>query len=113
MTTAEKQKQMYAIVETGGKQYRVSPGDIVKVERLPVEEGNTVELDKVLLVADGEKVTVGKPTVAGAKVVAQVLGENKDKKIVVFKYKPKVRYARRTGHRQIHTKLAIKEIVLA
>jgi len=102
---------MYAIVETGGKQYRVSRGDVIEVERLPVEEGSTVELDKVLLVADGDKLTVGRPTVEGAKVVAQVLGENKGKKVIVFKYKRKVRYTRKTGHRQIHTKLDIKEII--
>ena len=70
-----------------------------------------VELERVLLLADGEKVTVGTPTVEGAKVVASALGEEKGKKIIVFKYKPKVRYRKKTGHRQIHTKLAIKEIV--
>ena len=103
--------RMYAIIETGAKQYRVSPGDTIDVERLPVGEGSTIELDKVLLVADGDKLTVGTPTVKGAKVVAEVLGEGKGKKIIVFKYKPKVHYRRRTGHRQIHTRLAIKEIL--
>ena len=102
---------MYAIVEAGGKQHRVAPGDTIDVERLSVEEGSTIELDRVLLVADGDKLTVGAPTVEGAKVVAEVLGEGKGKKVIVFKYKPKVRHRNRTGHRQIHTRLAIKEIL--
>ena len=110
MTTAEK-KRIYAIVETGGKQYKVSPGDNIDVERLPAAEGSTIDLDKVLLIADGDKVTVGTPTVQGARVVAEVLGENKGNKITVFKYKPKVHYRRKTGHRQIRTRLAIKEIL--
>ncbi|MEA1958876.1 MAG: 50S ribosomal protein L21 [Chloroflexota bacterium] len=101
----------YAIVETGGKQYRVAPGDVISVERLAVEEGSVVELDRVLLVSEGKKVKVGTPTVEGARVTADVVGEAKDKKIVVFKYKPKVRYRRKKGHRQIHTQLEIKDIV--
>ncbi|TET39411.1 MAG: 50S ribosomal protein L21 [Dehalococcoidia bacterium] len=102
---------MYAIVQTGGKQYKVSPGETIDVERLAAEEGSTIELDRVLLVADGERVTVGTPTVEGAKVIAEVLGEGKGEKIIVFKYKPKVHYRKKTGHRQIYTRLAIKEIV--
>lgn len=78
---------------------------------LPAVEGSTVELDQVLLVADGESVRVGTPTVEGAKVLAEVIGEGKGKKIIVFKYKPKVRYRRMKGHRQLYTRLAIKEIV--
>ena len=74
-------------------------------------EGNTVELDRVLFVADGDKVTVGKPTVDGAKVIATSQGEGKGKKIIVFKYKPKVRYSKKTGHRQLHTRLIIDKIV--
>lgn len=81
------------------------------MERLPAEEGSTIELDQVLLIADGERVRVGTPAVEGAKVIAEVLGEGKGKKVIVFKYKPKVRYRRMRGHRQIHTRLAIKEIV--
>ena len=109
--TAKKKVKAYAIVETGGKQYKVSPGETIDVERLPVEEGSTIELDRVLLVAQGDKVNVGQPTVEKAKVIAEVLGEGKGEKVIVFKYKPKVRYRRKKGHRQIHTKLAIKEIV--
>ncbi len=74
-------------------------------------EGNTVELDRVLLIADGDKVTVGTPTVDGAKVVATSQGEGKGKKIIVLKYKPKVRYCKKTGHRQLYTRLIIDKIV--
>jgi len=103
--------KIYAIIETGGKQYKVTPGEIIDVERLDVTEGNTVELDKVLLIAEGDKVTVGKPTVDGAKVIATSQGEGKGKKVIVFKYKPKVRYQKKTGHRQFHTRLVIDKIV--
>ena len=89
----------------------MSPGETIDVERLAAEEGSTIELDRVLLVADGEKVTVGTPTVEGAKVIAEVLSEGKGEKIIVFKYKPKVHYRKKTGHRQIYTRLAIKEIL--
>ena len=74
-------------------------------------EGKTVELDRVLLVADGDKVMVGTPTVDGAKVIATSQGEGKGKKIIVFKYKPKVRYRKKTGHRQLYTRLVIDKIV--
>ena len=101
---------IYAIIETGGKQYKVAPGQIIDVERLDIAEGDTVELGRVLLIADGEQLTVGKPTINGAKVVAISKGEAKGDKIVVFKYKPKVRYRRKTGHRQLYTKLSIDKI---
>jgi large subunit ribosomal protein L21 len=81
------------------------------VERLDVAEGDTVELDRVLLIADGERVTVGTPTVDGAKVVATSQGEGKGEKVIVFKYKPKVRYRKKTGHRQRYTRLVIDKIV--
>ena len=103
--------KIYAIVETGGKQYKVSPGQVLDVERLDVSEGDIVELDKVLLIADDDKVTVGTPTVEGAKVIATSQGEGKGKKIIVFKYKPKVRYQKKTGHRQFYTRLAIDKII--
>jgi large subunit ribosomal protein L21 len=101
---------IYAIIETGGKQYKVTPGQTIDVERLDIAEGDTVELDRVLLIADGEQLTVGKPTIDGAKVVATSKGEAKGDKIVVFKYKSKVRYRRKTGHRQLYTKLTIDKI---
>jgi len=103
--------EIYAIIETGGKQYKVTPGQSIEVERLDVAEGNTVDLDRVLLIADGDKVTVGTPTIEGAKVIATSQGEGKGKKIIVFKYKPKVRYRRKMGHRQRYTSLTIDKIV--
>ncbi|MBA7679398.1 hypothetical protein ES703_87690 [subsurface metagenome] len=106
-----RRKKIYAIIETGGKQYKVSPGQTIDVERLDVVEGNTVELDRVLLIADEDKVTVGTPIVDGAKVIATSLGEGKGKKIIVLKYKPKVRYRKKTGHRQLYTRLTIDKIV--
>ena len=103
--------EIYAIIETGGKQYKVTPGQTVDVDRLNVAPGNTVELDRVLLITDGDKMTVGTPTIEGAKVVATSEGEGKGKKIIVFKYKPKVRYRKKTGHRQLYTRLVIDKIV--
>ena len=102
---------IYAIVETGGKQYKVTSGQVIDVESLGVAEGSTVELDRVLLIADGEKVTLGTPTVEGAKVLATSKGEDRAKKIIVFKYKNKVRYSKKTGHRQPYTSLTIDKII--
>jgi|SRR5581483_10001987 len=102
---------MYAIVATGGKQYRVQPGQRLEVDKLDAAPRSRIELDQVLLVGDGERVLVGQPTVAGARVVAEVLGEKKGKKIIVFKYKAKVRYRRKTGHRQRYTELLVRDIV--
>jgi large subunit ribosomal protein L21 len=102
---------IYAIIETGGKQYRVRPGATIDVERLEAAAGETVELDKVLLINDDKKITVGRPIVEGARVVATSQGEHKDKKVLVFKYKPKRRYTCKTGHRQIYTRLTIDQIL--
>ena len=104
-------KQTYAIVETGGKQYKVAAGQKIDVDYLGVDEGKEVELPRVLLIADGKGTTVGSPTIEGAKVVATCQGEGKGDKIIVFKYKPKVRYRRKVGHRQRYTRLEIKKIV--
>ena len=104
-------KKIYAVVETGGKQYKVSPGQTIEVEKLSVE-GDTVELDKVYMITDGDNVTVGKPTIAGAKVIASVIGAGKKDNVIVYKFKSKVRYRRKRGHRQPFTKLTIKEIVV-
>lgn len=101
----------YAIIETGGKQYRVQPGKSISVEKIEGEAGSTVELDRVLLVSEDDKLSVGTPTVEGAKVVAEVTEQGRAKKIIVLKYKSKTRYRVKTGHRQWLTKLAIKEIV--
>ncbi len=102
---------MYAVVETSGKQYKVSAGEIIDVDKLPVEVGEKIELDKVLLVADGEEVHVGQPIVEGARVLATVTGHVKGPKLIVFKYRPKERYRRKKGHRQAYTRLMIDEIV--
>jgi large subunit ribosomal protein L21 len=105
---------MYAIVETGGKQYRVKPGDTVAVERLAGAPGETLDLDRVLLVAgngNGEA-RVGSPGVAGAVVRAEVVEHIRGEKIIVFRYKSKVRYRRKTGHRQSLTRLRITDILL-
>ena len=110
-TSVKENKKAYAIVQTGGRQYKVSSGDNIDVARIHAVEGSAVELDQVLLVADGDSVRVGTPTVDGAKVITEVLGEGKGKKVIVFKYKPKVRYRRMKGHRQFYTTLSIKEIV--
>lgn len=102
---------MYAIVRTGGKQYRVEEGSDVTVERLPAEEGATVELDDVLLIADNGNVTLGTPAIEGARVLAHVEENGRAKKIIVFKYKSKVRTRKKTGHRQSFTRLAVREIL--
>ena len=101
----------YAIVETGGKQYRVKEGDSITVEKLAGDEGSRIELDKVLLVSKDAAVTVGQPTVDGAKVVAEVTQQGKANKVIVFKYKSKIRYHVKNGHRQQVTKLSIKQIL--
>ena len=103
--------KIYAIIETGGKQYKVTPGQPVDVDHLNVAPGDTVDLERVLLISDGDKATVGTPTIDGAKVVATSQGEGKGKKIIVFRYKPKVRYRKKTGHRQLYTRLVIDEII--
>jgi large subunit ribosomal protein L21 len=103
---------MYAIVETGGKQYKVRAGETIEVEKLPLKVGQKVELDRVLLVSDKNKFQVGSPTVEGAKVMATVAGQGKGKKVIVFKYKPHNRYRRKAGHRQAYTRLWIDKIIV-
>ena len=101
----------YAVVRTGGKQYRVSPGDLVEVERFPAERGATVELGEVLLTSAGGAVRIGTPIVAGARVTAKVVEQARGKKILVFKKKRRKNYRRRRGHRQHTTTLRVTEIV--
>ena len=100
---------MYAIIATGGKQYTVSEGDVIKVEKLGVNAGDTVTFDQVLFVNDGDA-KVGNPTVAGASVTASVIGEGKGKKVIVYKYKRKTGYHKKNGHRQLFTKVKIEKI---
>ncbi len=103
---------MYAVIETGGKQYRVQEGQLVDVEKLPQAVGEKVELDQVLLVSDGEKVQVGRPIVAGVKVLATVERQDKRRKVLIFKYRPRKRYRLKKGHRQLFTRLRIDKIVV-
>ncbi|WP_425060634.1 50S ribosomal protein L21 [Sporomusa carbonis] len=101
---------MYAIIETGGKQYRVAEGDMLTIEKIEAAEGQTVEFDRVLTVVKDGEVVIGKPLVTDAKVTAQVVSHGKGKKILVFKYKAKSNYRRRQGHRQPFTKVRIEKI---
>lgn len=101
---------MYAIIKTGGKQYRVSPGDILRVERLPGQRGDEVLLDQILLVAAGQEILVGQPLVPSAQVRAEILRQGKAKKIIVFKKKRRKNYRKKQGHRQLYSTLQIKEI---
>ena len=101
---------MYAIIATGGKQYKVSEGDVIKVEKLDAEVGAKVTFDNVLLVG-GDTVKVGTPTVDGAKVEASVVSEGKGKKVIVYKYKRKTGYHKNNGHRQLFTRVKIDSIV--
>jgi large subunit ribosomal protein L21 len=101
---------MYAVIETGGKQYRVQEGDVLKIEKLPIEVGNNVEFDRVLTVVNNGEVKIGRPVIAGAKVVGKVLEQDKSKKIIVFKYKAKSNYRRKQGHRQPFTRVVIEKI---
>ncbi len=103
---------MYAVVETGGKQYRVAPGGVISVERLPGSVGEVIELSRVLLVGEGEEVKVGSPVVAGARVLATILGEIRGPKITVFKFRRRRKYRRKTGHRQQLTRLRVEEIAV-
>ena len=102
---------MYAVVRTGGKQYRLGIGDSVKVEKLPNEVGNIVELSQILMVSDGNEVKVGAPLVTGASVKAEIVGHGRNKKIRVFKMKRRKKYRRTQGHRQAFTQLKVTEII--
>lgn len=102
--------KMYAILETGGKQYRVAEGESCRVERLPAEVGTEISFDRVLVVGEGDNLLVGSPVVAGASVKALVKSHGKGRKIIVYKYKAKKNYRRKQGHRQPYTELYIKKI---
>ena len=103
--------KIYAIVEIGGKQYKVAPQQTIEVDRLNVPEGDIVQLDRVLFIGGNKDTLVGNPVIKGAKVVATSLGEAKGEKVIVFKYKSKVRYRRKRGHRQNYTKILVSEII--
>jgi large subunit ribosomal protein L21 len=104
---------VYAVVKTGGKQYRVQEGRPVKVERLAGEPGDSIEVGQVLLVADGDAVTVGAPVVAGARVLGTIWEQGRDPKVIVFRYKNKTRARKKNGHRQHFTRVMIDDILTA
>ncbi len=108
----ETVQSVRAVIETGGKQYEVTPGAVIRVEKLDIPAEETFETDKVLLVRTPERVLVGNPYVEGAKVIAKVRQHGRGKKIIVFKFKPKKRYMRKKGHRQWFTELQIERIVV-
>ncbi|MCW8891571.1 MAG: 50S ribosomal protein L21 [Sedimenticola sp.] len=101
---------MYAVIQTGGKQYRVSEGDTVKVEKLGAEEGASLDLDKVLMVANGEDIKIGTPYVAGGKVTATVKSHGRAKKVTILKFKRRKHHMKRQGHRQWYTEIEITGI---
>ena len=101
---------MYAVIETGAKQYQVKEGDVIKVEKLQAEVGEGISFDKVLLVSDDNGIKAGKPILEGVKVEAEVLEQGKAKKVIVFRYRAKKNYRKKNGHRQPYTKVKIKSI---
>jgi large subunit ribosomal protein L21 len=105
-------KVVYVVFRSGGRQYRAQEGDELLVEKLPVEAGQQLTLDEVLLVADDDEVKIGTPLVDGAKVLTTIVAQEKGPKIRIFKYSPRKRYRRRLGHRQTYTRLRVDEIVL-
>ena len=102
---------IYAIIETGGRQYKIAIGQEILVEKLDADEGKTVELQNVLMINSGAKLTVGNPSIAGAKVLATSKGIEKGDKLIIAKFKNKTRYFKKTGHRQTYTRLVIDDIV--
>ena len=101
---------MYAVIETGGKQYKVEKGALLRVERLEGEVGKTISLEKVLLIGDGDKVTVGRPLVAGAKVIGEVIRQARAAKVLAYKYKKRKHSEKLRGHRQYYTQLRIVDV---
>ncbi len=108
-----RRSKIYALIETSGRQFKVSPGQTITVDKITAAEGSPVELDKVLLISDEGKITSGRPFIEGAKVTATVVGAGVGKKVIIFKYKSKTRYRKKMGHRQLFTKITIKDIVTA
>jgi large subunit ribosomal protein L21 len=107
---AEGGKGLFAVLETGGKQHKVQPGGVLRVEKLEAAKGDQITLDRILAVGDDSQMVIGTPYIEGAQIIAQVLQQGKAKKIIVFKYKAKKNYRRKNGHRQFFTEIMVKEI---
>lgn len=105
-----RQKIMYAVIQTGGKQYRVTKGDVIRVEKLAGDVGQSIDFEKVLMVSDGDKQTVGQPLVSGAKVSAEVVEQGRAKKLFILKFKRRKHHMKRQGHRQDYTEVKITDI---
>lgn len=103
---------MFAVVRTGGKQYKVKEGDIIKIEKLVGEEGDSIALEEVLLIGDASETIIGQPLVPNAKVVCSIINQGKSKKVVIFKAKRRKGYQKKQGHRQMYTSLKINQIIL-
>ncbi|HJW28103.1 MAG TPA: 50S ribosomal protein L21 [Saprospiraceae bacterium] len=101
---------MYAVIMTGGKQYKVAPGEVVRVETLDAKKGDTVEIKDVYMIADGDKISVGKPTIASAMVTAEVVEEGRGEKLLIFKHRRRKGFRKTNGHRQNYTAIKVKEI---
>jgi large subunit ribosomal protein L21 len=101
---------MYAVIKTGGKQYKVSPGDVLRVEKLDGKKGDTIEMKDVLLIADGDKMSVGKPNLPSASVTAEVMGDGRGEKLLIFKHRRRKGFRKTIGHRQDFTTIKVKEI---
>jgi len=101
---------MYAVIMTGGKQYKVAPGEVVRVETLDAKKGDTVEIKDVYMIADGDKISVGKPTLASAMVTAEVVDEGRGEKLLIFKHRRRKGFRKTNGHRQNYTAIKVKEI---
>lgn len=102
---------MYAVINTGGKQYKVAPGDVVRVETLDAKKGDTIEINEVFMIADGDKVSVGKPMLTAAKVTAEVVGDGRGEKLLIFKHRRRKGFRKTNGHRQNYTAIKVKEII--
>jgi len=101
---------MYAVISTGGKQYKLAQGDVCRVEKLDAEEGATVEIDKVLMIADGDNINIGTPFVDGGKVTATVKSHGRAKKVEIMKFRRRKHHQKRTGHRQYYTEIEVTAI---
>ena len=102
---------MYAVITTGGKQYKVSPGDVVRVESLDAKKGDIIEIKDVLMISDGDKMSVGKPKLDSAKVTAEVVDQDRGEKLLIFKHRRRKGFRKTNGHRQNYTAIKVKEII--